>query len=138
MMLILSDPGDLYRIKEDSIRQLLTQRFMEMMEGVIEDYDPDVNGVFVLIEKGDTVTSIESNSEAWICSSPFNKVRYGEPGFVPAFEVLEEHPSCYEMVFVVGGDYGVILIIPKNEEIDGELIQFCHEYATPAPESLAA
>ena len=137
-MIILSDPGVLYRIKDDSIRQLLSQRFIEITEGVIDDYDPDVNGVFVLIENGDTVASIESNSEAWICSSPFNKVCYGEPGFVPAFELLEEHPSCYEMVFVVGGDYGVVLIIPKDEEIDAELIQFCADYATPAPESLAA
>ena len=132
-MLILRDPNDVRLVDDFSLRSLLTQRFIERCEGAIGDYDPDILGDFVLVEAGDTVLDIEAETEAWIVSSPFSDLRYGDPGFLPLFELLEEHPTCFEMVFVLNGDAGVTLLIPKQSVIDGELLQFCREYAEPAP-----
>ena len=60
--------------------------------------------------------------------------RYGESGFSPVFEVLEEHAGFYELVFVPGdGDFGIVIFIPKQQGIDPELLAMCAEYAVPVP-----
>ena len=137
-MLILRDPTDLSRVDDLSLRSLLTQRFAERCDGAVDDYDPDSLGEFVLVEGKDTLAHLEAETDAWIVSSPFSALRYGDPGFLPLFEVLEEHPTCFEMVFVLNGDAGLTLLIPKQPEMDRELLQFCRYFAEPAPEILAA
>jgi hypothetical protein len=38
------------------------------------------------------------------------------------------------MVFVPGdGDFGIVIFIPKLEDIDPDLLAVCAEYAVPAP-----
>ncbi len=134
-MRILRDPAETSSIANPEIRAVVQQRFIDLCQDSEEDYDDEVMGYFVLVEPGDTVAAIEEQTEAWICSSPFGALRYGDPGFTPCYELLEEHPSCFEMVFVPSdGDFGITLFIPKIDGIDPELLQFCHEYAVPAPE----
>jgi hypothetical protein len=138
-MLILRNPAETSSIADPDIRSLVEQRFIDLRQDNDEDYDEDydweVMGYFVLVEPGDTVAAIEEQTEAWICSSPYSAVRYGEPGFTPCYELLEEHPCCYEMIFVPSdGDFGITLFIPKQPDVDAELLQFCQEYAVPAPE----
>jgi hypothetical protein len=132
-MLILRNHADLSRVDDLSLRSLLTQRFAERCAGAIDDYDPDILGDFVLVEAKDTVARLEAETDAWIGSSPFSALRYGDPGFLPLFEVLEEHPTCFEMVFVLNGDAGLTLLIPKQSAMDGELLQICRAYPEPAP-----
>ncbi len=134
-MRILRDPAETTSITDPEIRALVEQRFIDLCQDSEEDYDWEVMGYFVLVESGDAVAAIESQTEAWICSSPFGALRYGEAGFQPCYELLEEHPGFYEMVFVPSdGDFGISLFIPKIEGIDSELVQFCKEYAVPAPD----
>lgn len=144
-MRILRDPAEVPDIAHPDIRALVQQRFVDnagFMDNAVftdgaleEDYEPDIPGYFVLVEAGDSVAALEAQTEAWIFSSPFSKARYGDPGFTPCFEVLEEHAGCYEMVFVPGdGDFGIGIFIPKQADIDKELLQFCREYAVPSPD----
>ena len=131
-MLVLRDPEVATRITDPALRSLLEQRFEDLCAG--EDYDPEIHGFFLVVEPGDSVEALESESECPILRSPFSSARYGDPGFKPVFEVLEEHPSFYEMVFVPGdGDFGVVIFIPKEEGIDPELLALCSDYAEPAP-----
>ena len=136
-MLSLRDPADVTKVEDGSIRELLAQRFEEICQG--EDYDPDEMGYFVLIQAGDSIDAIEQGHGIWITRALFSDARFGDEDFAPCFECLEEHPTCYELVFILNdGGYGVVILIPKSAEIDPELLNFCQTYATPSPERLSA
>jgi len=130
-MLILRDPADLAGVEPSSIRHLLAQRFEDLCQG--EPFEADIHGFFILVEAGDTVSAIEAGAGCPVLSGLQRDSRYGNPDFVPAFEVLEEHPCAFEFVCVPGdGDFGVVILIPKEPGIDPEVIRFCKEYAIPA------
>lgn len=133
-MLILRDPAHVDQIADPDIRALAAQRFREVSAD--EPYDPDVLGPFVLVEPGDTLEAIETQTSCWLSSSLFDEnVRYGDEGYVPSFEFLEEHPACFEAVFIFNdGGYGTVLLISKAENMDPTLLRYCREFAEPAYE----
>ena len=131
-MLVLRDPSVASSITADDIRELVEQRFEDICDG--EEYEPELHGFMIVVEPGDGVDVLEAESSCPILRSYIGNARYGDPEFKPVFECLEEHETCYEMVFVPGdGDFGIIIFIPKHQDIDAELLAFCAEYATPAP-----
>ena len=131
-MLILRDPELASSINDPDLRDLVEQRFNDISQE--EPYDPDINGYMIVVEVGDSVEALESEIGCPILRSYIGNARYGDPGFKPVFECLEEHDTCYEMVFVPGdGDFGIVLFIPKQEGIDADLLAMCAEYAEPAP-----
>lgn len=133
-MLILRNPAAVREVSDPAIAALLALRFDQLSSD--EPYDPDIHGFFIVVEPGDTVSALEAISGCWITRGLFSDARYGEPDFSPCFEVLEEHPFCWEMVFVLNdGGYGVLFAIPKSG-IDDELLRFCREYAVPAPDPM--
>ena len=135
-MLVLRDPELSSRIEDDDLRLLVEQRFIDM--GGDDEYDPDLNGYMIVFEAGDTVPALEAASGCPILRNLGGNGLFGEPGFSPCFEVLEEHASFYEMVFVPGdGDFGICIFIPKVAGIDAELLAMCAMYSVPAPELTA-
>ena len=130
-MLVLRDPSVASSIADD-IRELVEQRFEEICDG--EDFDPELHGFMIVVEPGDSSEALEGESGCPILRSYIGNARYGDPEFKPVFECLEEHDTCYEMVFVPGGgDFGIVVFIPKQQGIDPELLAMCVEYAEPAP-----
>lgn len=131
-MLTLRDPAHVDRITDPGIRALAEQRFREVSTD--EPYDPDVLGPFVVVEPGDTLETIETGTGCWLSSSLFDEnVRYGDENYVPSFEFLEEHPACFEAVFIFNdGGYGTVLFISKAEAMDPALLRYCREFAEPA------
>ena len=114
------------------IRVIAQQRLSDMTDG--EDYDPDLHGPVVVVEPGDTVEQLEQDLGCSILQDPWDGTRFGDDGFTPGFEVLEEHPEFYELVIVPGdGDFGIVIFIPKQDGISAELLHFCETYATAAP-----
>ena len=108
------------------------QRIADMTDG--EDYDPDLHGPVVVVEPGDTVEQLEQDLGCSILQDPWDGTRFGDDGFAPGFEILEEHPGFYELVIVPGdGDFGIVIFIPKQDGISAELLHFCETYATAAP-----
>lgn len=133
-MLILRDPAAVSSVSDPAIAKLLALRFDQLSEDA--PYDPDINGFFIVVDPEDTVSALEEASGCWITQGLFTDARYGEADFSPCFEFLEEHPFCYELVFVVNdGGYGVLFAIPKSG-IDDELLRFCQEYAIPAADPM--
>ena len=132
-MLVLRDPDLSSRIEDRDLRQLIEQRFVDMSAD--DDYDPDLNGYMVVVEVGDTVPALEAASGCPILRNFDGDGSFGDPGFSPCFEVLEEHAGFYEMVFVPGdGDFGIVIFIPKAAGIDAELLAMCAMHSEPAPE----
>ncbi|MQM30513.1 MAG: hypothetical protein CRU78_08225 [Candidatus Accumulibacter phosphatis] len=122
-MLVLRDQENARRIAAPEIRRLVEQRFLDICAG--EPYEPDLHGYVIVVEAGDSVQDLEEESGCPL---------YGAAGSSPCFEVLEELDTCYEMVFVPGdGDFGIVIFIPKQDDIDPDLLVVCAEYAVPAP-----
>lgn len=131
-MLVLRDPSLASSIADSDIRELVEQRFEDICDG--EEYEADIHGFMIVVEPGDGTEALEEESSCPILRSYIGTARYGDPDFKPVFECLEEHTSCYEMVFVpADGDFGIVILIPKQEGIDAELLAMCAEYAEPAP-----
>lgn len=134
-MLALIDPEDLDGIEDVSIAELVRQRQAEAREAGCE---PEEAPAFYLVEPGDAVEAVESGAGVWITRHPFDQRRFGEAGFSPTFELLLEHPRCFEMLFEGTGDFGVTLVVPKHPGIDAALTAFCQSLASPASDLEAA
>jgi hypothetical protein len=92
----------------------------------------------IVVEPGDSLEVLEQEIGFPILRNPFDSTRYGELDFTPSFEALEEHASCYEMVFILSdGGSGIAILIPKHPGIDADLLAICAEYAIPATAATA-
>ena len=120
-MIRLRDPGDLHLVEDLEIRALIAQRFEDYAQG--EPYDPELHARPFLAQDGDTREAIETATGC--CITP------------ERFDVLEEHDTCFELVFAEG-DAGTVIFIPKAGDIDADLLAFCRTYAEPAPDLKAA
>lgn len=121
-------------ITDPDIRGLVEQRFAEILDG--ETYNYDQHGYMIVVEPGDSGEDIEKESSCQIVHDLWNETRFGDPDFAPAWEALEEHASCFEMVFVLSDDgFGINIFIPKTVGIDIELLSLCTRYAEPITES---
>jgi hypothetical protein len=133
-MLTLLDPSLTLAIKDPTLRELVARRFDEISNG--EPFDPDIHGVLIVVEADDTVTDLENVSGCPILTNTITARHFGDDGFEPLFEYLGEHESCFELVFVSGdGDFGIVIFIPKTEDIAPELLSFCATYAQPVEEA---
>lgn len=130
-MLTLRTPTAAKSIANPDLRLLVEQRFVEMSAG--EPFDADHHGYMIVFEPGDTVVALDKESSIPILRNLFDDSQYGDPDFAPVFEALEEHASCYEMVFILNDDgFGIEVFIPKVAGIDDALLAMCAEYAVPA------
>lgn len=127
-MVRIRGPDRAHRIDDPDIRRLVERRFVEVCNG--EPYDPEIHGEMIVVEPGDTPASLEGQSGCSIAGNPFDETRFPGPAFVPACEVIEEHATCYEMVFILNDDgFGVLIFVPKHPGIDRELLSLCRTYA---------
>ena len=120
-MQVLRSTDSLHHLGPET-RSLIQQRIGELGE------DADL-ATFVVVDPTDTADSLEATLGFGIVT--FHGTRFGEPGFTSTADVVEEHPSFYELVFVLQDDgAGTVLIVPKLETVDAELLAFCAAYAT--------
>ena len=130
-MLLLFDPSGVSRITDPDIRALVAYRYIQICAG--EAYDVDLHGYMIVVEPGDSVEALEEECSCPILHNLFDESRFGDPGYAPSFEHLEDHGGCYEMVFIMSDDgSGVSIFIPKSAGIDPELLSLCKVYATAA------
>ena len=129
-MFTIRDPTDADRIGDPVLRSLVRQRLAEVLDG--EPYDPGVHGEMIVADPGDTAAALEEASGCPIFANPFDDSRYGNPDFVPVCETIQEHPSCYEVVFIFTDDgAGVTLFVPRQPGIDADLLALCAQFAEP-------
>lgn len=117
-MIVLRDPQQLV---QSDIKAYLQQRFHDLEDGF-----------FILVEPGDTAEQIESATGYGLLKSQCNGNVYGDPGFTPDCEYVQEHRHFYEAVYLItdSGD-AAIVIVPKEEGIDSRILAVCEEFATP-------
>ena len=87
-----------------------------------------VEANFVLVEPTDTVDVLEQSTGCPIVTSWFSDAVYPHEDFAPSFEFIEEHPTFYEMVFVLTDDNTTVFIVPKSGS-DPLLLALCQEFS---------
>lgn len=87
----------------------------------------------IVVESEDNLQALDLALDHELLTNLYSGKRYGDDGFAPCFETLEEHPSFYEMLFIQSDDgFGLSVIVPKRPDIDPELLSLCSRYASPA------
>jgi hypothetical protein len=80
----------------------------------------------IVVEPGDEIAALERESGCPILHELFGEARFGDPEFSPATEALEEHASCYELVFIFSDEgAGVLIFVPKVDGVAPELLAMC-------------
>ena len=132
-MLVLRSPEDAPRITDPTVRQIVETRFRQVSQD--GTFDSERSGFIVVIEPGDVIGELERVTGVDVLSDVFGETRFGDPDFTPAPEVIEEHGSCYELVFIFTDDgYGIEIFVPKTDGIDSALLAMCAQFAIPASE----
>lgn len=70
-----------------------------------------------------------------VLTTRYSGSRFDQPGYSSPFETLEEYPTLFELVLVLS-DYGdgVVILVPKQRGIDGDLLAMCCMHGVPAQE----
>ncbi len=105
-----------FRHSVASIVSLLLDR----LESVTAEGDAMEDVVFfIVLDAGDGVADIEAAMQSALMT---------ESG-LPLWEVIEEHPDCYELVFVLDDSgYGAIVVAPRSDAAP-TLLDLCRRHA---------
>lgn len=111
---------------DPELRQLLAARIDTLKE--YEGYCLGELVSFVVIDCNDAVSDLDAALGFPVMANRFDGCRYGEPGFSPSWEAIEEHSNWFEMVYVLSDEgFGVVVFVPKHA--DPELLQMLQQYA---------
>ena len=102
------------------ITALIQQRMEELTD---DDTSMEELVVFVILESGDGIEQLQRQLNLQVMT---------DQG-VPLWEVVEEHATCYELVFVLSSSgYGTLVFAPKAE-CAPDILDLCqkHTYRSP-------
>ena len=120
-MLKIHNRSQLNTIIDPDILKLVTLRLAQL--------GPTLSTPMIIIEHGDSLSSIEKEIGSPILTNLFDDISYPDPDFVPSCEALEDHGGCYEMLFILGdGDEAIEIFIPKNG-VDASLLAMCADFS---------
>lgn len=122
---LTAEPSDVRSVALARLEALAAE---EMLVG-------DAPSCVVVVEAGDPSDALSEVLGFHVLLSRVGECRFDEAGYSPTFEVIEEHPTLFELVFVFS-DYGdgAIVIVPKEDGIDTELLSMCSMYSIPVRE----
>jgi hypothetical protein len=128
-MYIIREPCDVSGLSHSGIRHIVAHRITQLRLSA-EEVLPDM-GKFVVVQPGDAVGELEEQAHCNLFTSPFDDTVYGDPDFEPSFEWLEHHTveACYEIAFILAGDFFVAVFVPDDPGIDHQLLSYCRGYS---------
>jgi hypothetical protein len=86
---------------------------------------------FAIVQPADTAADLERTIGFSVFQNPADGSRVGEPDFAPGWEWIEDHGFAYELCFIMDDSgFGHVVIIPKEQGVDPELLDFCRQYAS--------
>lgn len=126
-MQVIRSPADAANIADTAIRQMILQRIDAIASD--EPYDATQHGYFLVLEDGDTLQAIAAQISFDVLTNRWTGLRYDHADYTPAFEILEEYQTCWDLLFIQDDSgYGIELFIPKTIEIP-DLVAMCQRYA---------
>jgi hypothetical protein len=131
-MLAVRNPADIGHVQDPDIRALISERIPILTDG--EPYDPDTHGYFIIMEPGDTADALAARMRFPVLENRFLPKAFGDPGFAPCAEVIEEHPRFFDVVYVIGdAGFGINLFVLKQPGVPAEILAMYAQFAIPAP-----
>jgi hypothetical protein len=112
------------------VTALIQQRVEELTD---EDTNMEDLVVFVILEAGDGIEQLQDQLDMSVMTDLGT----------PLWEVIEEHATCYELVFVFSSSgFGTLVFVPKAEAAP-DILAFCQQHAYrsppyPAPDAIDA
>ena len=129
-MQIVRGPAEAIRITDPELRCRVQKTMAALSEN--NPCDAEALGYFLIVQCGDTLAMLDAQIGFSILTNRWSGIRFDQPGYTPAFEILEEHAGYYEMVFIISDDgCGIEVFIPKAIDIP-ELLALCQSYALVA------
>mgnify|MGYP003382769205 CR=1 FL=1 len=123
-MIVIRDLPTVNLINNTVIRELVQQR-IDSLDG----FDLADVGYFLVVEASDSIEAIDKQVGFPILCNRFTGIQWDQPGFTPSFELVEEFPACFDLVYVLGQDgAGVEVFVPKVEGVHPELLAMCQRY----------
>ncbi len=125
-MLKIQNLSQLNLITDPDILKLVKLRHDQLGDEMLDSV--------IIIEAGDSISDIEQEIGFSILTNLFDDISYPDLDFVPCFEVLKDHGTFYEMLFIFGdGDDAIEIFIPKYG-VDNKLLAMCSQYAVSITE----
>ena len=104
----------------DEVSKLVIQRMTELTD---EDTNMEDLVVFVILESGDGIEQLQDQLDMRVMTDLGS----------PLWEVIEEHATCYELVFVLSSSgFGTLVFAPKAEAAP-DILALCQEHAYRSP-----
>ena len=128
-MQICRDTDSIYetiRSTQDAeLHQLISARIERLRE--FGDLDLGQLVHFIVFEQGDTIKELDAALGFPITTNRFDGIRFGQPGFMPCWEAIEEHTLWFECVYVLSDDgAGIVVLVSKATAC--ELIPMLQHY----------
>ncbi len=102
------------------ITALIQQRMEELSD---DDTCMEELVVFMILESGDGIEQLQRQLNMQVMTDQS----------VPLWEVIEEHTTCYELVFVLSSSgYGALVFAPKKGGAP-DILALCQKYAYRSP-----
>jgi hypothetical protein len=123
-MHVLRHPGEVLAFVENYPDPCITALIQQRMEELIDD-DTSMEDlvVFVILEAGDGIEQLQAHLDIRVMTDLGS----------PLWEVIEEHATCYELVFVLSSSgYGTVVFARKTEAAQ-DILALCQEHAYRSP-----
>ena len=123
-MHVLRHPGEVLAFVETYPDPCVTALIQQRMEELIdEDTSMEDLVVFVILEAGDGIEQLQDQLDMCVMTDLGS----------PLWEVIEEHATCYELVFVLSSSgFGTLVFAPKAE-CAPDILALCQEHAYRSP-----
>lgn len=128
-MIVVRDRAHLARVRDERLRKIIANRIEVISDG--EPYCPEDMGYFVVIEPGDTVQRLEQELGFSPLGNRFTDKHFGDEGYWPCTEVLEDMGYYFDLVYVIGDyGFGVNVFVLKDPGVAPELMALCEQFNT--------
>ena len=123
-MHVLRHPEEVLAFLEDYPDPCVTALIMQSMATLIDD-DTSMEElvVFVILEAGEGIDQLQNQMAMQIMTDQGS----------PLWEVVEEHNTCYELVFVLSSSGQGVLVFAPKDGCAPDILALCQAYSVRSP-----
>lgn len=100
-MHVIRTESDLPALEDPDLLELIHRRIADTSE-YVDTFSELV--FFVVVQPGDEIAAVDDALGFPVMANRFDGIAFGDPGFSPSWDVLDEHAGFYELVYVLSDD----------------------------------
>ncbi len=94
-MIVIRNLSDTHQVSDTEIRIMVRQR-IDALGG--DAFDTTELGYFLVVEVADTLGALSAQMGFPILCNRWTGICFGQPGFTPSFEFVEEFETAFDLV----------------------------------------